>query len=172
MIIDVDISKTSAVGRMEQFGSLRETNQNIGLRRTTPANISTFLRHSPVKRRNPAALALQPGTQLFERRAVVVFQRMKGCHHLRRERGAGIASGLLDQSVQWPVHLLARSNGVEDPALGDFDRFIVVRVHLAGETRMCHWIAAIISAAKPAEELWQPVLAFHVYRHGKSPTVA
>ena len=68
---------------------------------------------------------------------------------------SGILSGLLDRSFQWVVHLLRRSNGVEDPVLGD----CCLRVHLAGETRSSCWSPTIISVATPAEELREPVLA-------------
>jgi hypothetical protein len=120
---------------MEQFGGLREVNQNIGLCPSTPAQISGLLRYSSVERRHSAARTLQPTTQRLERGAVVSFQRGKGCHHLRREGRAGIVSGFLDQSVQWLVHLLGCNNGIEDPAFGDFGLVVVVRVHLAGEAR-------------------------------------
>ena len=78
MTVDVDISKADSVGCMEQFGGLREVNQNIGLCRSTPANISAFLRDSPVERRNPAARTLQPSTQRLERRAVVISSARQG----------------------------------------------------------------------------------------------
>jgi len=68
------------------------------------------------------------------------------------------------------VHLLGRSNGVEDPVLGNFGLLMVGKIHLAGETRIFSQAATIISIATPAKELREPVLAVvHVYRHGKSP---
>jgi hypothetical protein len=49
------------------------------------------------------------------------------------------------------VHLLSRSNGGEDPALGDFGLCMVGKIHWAGGTRVYCCTAAI--SATVAEQL-------------------
>jgi len=57
MAVDVDVGEGGAVGRVEQFGGLREVNQDIGLGRPAPApaHISTFLGDRLIERRHPAS---------------------------------------------------------------------------------------------------------------------
>ena len=75
--VDVEIGEAGSVGRMEQFGRLREVDQDIGLRRAAPANITAFLGDGLVERRHPAARTLQLSAQCLERGAVVFLQRGK-----------------------------------------------------------------------------------------------
>ena len=114
MAVDVEIGEAGAVRRVEQFGGLREVDQDIGLRRAAPARIAAFLGDGLVERRHPAAGLLQLRAQRLERGAVVLLQRGKPLQHFRRERRAGIGRGPLDQSLQRIANFLGRIDGGGD----------------------------------------------------------
>src|SRR4051812_49510323 len=62
MTLDVEIGEADAVRGVEQFGGLREYNQDIGLLRPAPACIAIFFGDRIVKRRHsaPGLLELRP----------------------------------------------------------------------------------------------------------------
>ena len=117
MAVDVEIGEAGSVGCMEQFGGLCEVDQDIGLGRPAPANISTFLSDSLIERRHPAARTLQLSTQCLERRAIVFFSAASRSR-LPGERRAGIGGGPLDQSLQWIADVLGCINGGGDEVFG------------------------------------------------------
>ena len=105
-------------GRVEQFGGLREFDQDVGLRRSAPASVAAFLGDGLVECGHPAARTLQLSAQRLERGAVVFLQRRKPLQHFGRERRAGIGRRFLDQAVQRIGNVLGRVDGLGDQVLG------------------------------------------------------
>src|SRR5439155_11868776 len=98
----------------EQLGGLRKVDQDIGLRRAASARLSALLGHRLVERRHPASGLLQLRPQRLERGTVVPPERCEPFQYLRRERGAGIGGGPLDEIVERVANLLGRVNGSAD----------------------------------------------------------
>ena len=97
--VDVEIGEAGSVRRVEQFGGLREFDQNVGLRRSAPANIAAFLGDSFVECGDAATGFLEPGAQQLEGGAIVLLQRGEPLQHFAREGCARIDCRFLDQAI-------------------------------------------------------------------------
>src|SRR5262249_53025901 len=139
MAVDVDVGEGGAVGRVEQFGGLREVNQDIGLFPSAPAlaHISTFLGDRLIERRHPANL-LQLSTKRLKRGAVVPPERREPLLNLWRERGARIGGAFLDKSFERIGNILRRADGLDDWVYGLVDCDVVV-----------HCAPSLIRGARP-----------------------
>ena len=60
MAVDVQVGKTDKVRRVEQFGGSGEADQDIGLGRSAPARLASFLGNGVIERRHPATGFLEP----------------------------------------------------------------------------------------------------------------
>ena len=114
MAVDVEVGEAGAVRRVEQLGGLREVDQDVGLRRAAPARFAALLGDGLVERRHPAAGLLQLRAQRLEGGAIVLLQRREPFQHFRREGGAGIGGGPLDQAVQRIADFLGGVDGGAD----------------------------------------------------------
>src|SRR5262249_31969394 len=112
MTLDVDVGKTSAVGRVKQFSSLREVEQDIRLGWLAPETyFVACLGERLVERGHPATCRLQLCPQRLERGEIVLLERRKRRQYLWRERRAGVDLGLLDQPLQRIADLLGAVDG-------------------------------------------------------------
>ena len=103
---------------MEQFGGLCEFDQDVGLGRSAPACVSTFLGDGLIERRDAATGLLQLAPQRLEGGAIVLLQCREPIQRLRRESGAGIGRGLLGKICQRIANFLGRVDGGGDQVFG------------------------------------------------------
>ncbi len=72
--VDFEVGEAGAVRGVEQFGGLREVDQDVGLRRPAPAGVAAFLGDGLVERRHAAAGLLELRAQRLERGAILLLQ--------------------------------------------------------------------------------------------------
>lgn len=59
MAVDIEVGEAGSVGSMEQFGGLRELDQDVGLFRSAPPHIPAFFGDGFIERRHAASGLLQ-----------------------------------------------------------------------------------------------------------------
>jgi hypothetical protein len=118
MTVDVDISESCAIGRVEKLGGSGEFNQDVGLGRPAPADIADFFHDRLVKRADAHSGLLQPGTQRFEAGSVLPFQDRQASEDLGRERRGGVRRCILNKAVERITDLLRTFDRGRNDILG------------------------------------------------------